>query len=178
MYRRRVDADVFVLRWPEEVDAVERLRHLGIPRLLLVEPGITPPSVTGCIEDWVRLPADDVDMRARLAALAERAARHPPAPIVEESGCLSHRGATVFLPPVDEQVARALIEHLGHPVSPEVLRARAWSDGGSETALRVHISRLRRRLAPLGLTIRSVRRRGYLIRDAEAVDTTSAAAAG
>ena len=147
MYLRRVDGDVFVLRWPEEVDAVERLRHLGIPRLLLVEHGITPPSVTGCIEDWIRLPADDVDMRARLAALHERAARHPPAPVVEESGCLWHRGATVFLSPVDEQVARALIEHLGHPVSAEELRACAWSDGGSDTALRVHISRLRRRLA-------------------------------
>jgi two-component system OmpR family response regulator len=178
MYRRWVDADVFVLRWPEEVDAVERLRHLGIPRLLLVEHGITPPSVTDCIEDWIRLPADDVDMRARLAALHERAARHPTTPIVEEHGCLSHRGATVFLPPVDEQVTRALIEHLGHPVSAEELRACAWSDGGSETALRVHISRLRRRLAPLGLAITSVRRRGYLIRDAEAVDATSAAAAG
>jgi biotin operon repressor len=178
MYWRRVDRDVFVLRWPEEVDAVERLRHLGIPRLLLVEPGVAPPSATSCIEDWIRLPADDVDLRARLTALAQRAARHPTAPVVEEHGCVSHRGGTVFLPPVDEQVARALIEHLGHPVSPEELRARAWSGGGSDTALRVHISRLRRRLAPLGLTISSVRRRGYLIRDAEPVDETSAAAAG
>jgi biotin operon repressor len=178
MYWRRVDGDVFVLHWPEEVEAVERLRHLGIPRLLLVEHGVTPPCVTGCIEDWIRLPADDVDIRARLAALHERAARHPPAPVVEESGGLSHRGTTVFLSPVEEQVARALIEHLGHPVSAEELRACAWSDGGSGTALRVHISRLRRRLAPLGLAIKSVRRRGYLILDAEAVDATLAAAAG
>jgi DNA-binding response OmpR family regulator len=84
----------------------------------------------------------------------------------------------VFLAPVAEQMARALIEHLGHPVSAEELRACAWSDGGSDTALRVHISRLRRRLAPLGLAITSVRRRGYVIREAEAVDATSAAVAG
>jgi len=178
MYSRRVDRDVFVLRWPEEVDAVERLGHLGIPRLLLVEPGVAPPRVTSCIEDWVRLPADDADLRARLAALGERGARHPAGPVVEEHGCLSHRGATVYLPPVDEHVARALVERLGQPVSVEELRTRAWPDGGSDTALRVHISRLRRRLAPLGLSISSVRRRGYLIRDAEAVDETSAAAAG
>lgn len=171
-----MERDVFVLRWPDEVDAVERLRHLGIPRLLLVEPGVAPPSVTSCIEDWIRLPADDVDLRTRLAALAERAARHPPAPVVEEYGCLSHRGVTVFLPPVDEQVARALIEHLGQPVSVEELRVRAWSDGGSDTALRVHISRLRRRLAPLGLSIASVRGRGYLIREAGTVDGTAATA--
>ena len=169
---------MFVLRWPEEVDAVERLRHLGTPRLLLVEPGVSPPIMTSCVEDWVRLPADDVDLRARLAALAERATRHPPAPVVEEYGCLSHRGVTVFLPPVDEQVARALIEHLGQPVSVEELRARAWSDGGSDTALRVHISRLRRRLAPLGLSIASVRRRGYLIRDAVNLDAPPAATVG
>jgi DNA-binding response OmpR family regulator len=173
-----VERDVFVLRWPDEVDAVERLGHLGIPRLLLVEPGVAPPSVTSCIEDWVRLPADDVDLRARLAALGERAARHPVAPVVAEHGCLSHRGATVFLPPVDEQVARALIERLGQPVSAEELRARAWPDGGSDTALRVHISRLRRRLAPLGLSIRSVRRRGYLISDGGTVDAVTAATSG
>jgi len=169
---------VFVLRWPDEVDAVERLGHLGIPRLLLVAPGVAPPRVTSCIEDWVRLPADDVDLRARLAALGERAARHPAGPVVEEHGCLSHRGATVFLPPVDEHVARALIERLGQPVSVEELRARAWPDGGSDTALRVHISRLRRRLAPLGLSITSVRRRGYLITDAGAVDAVTTAISG
>jgi len=173
-----VERDVFVLRWPDEVDAVERLGHLGIPRLLLVEPGVSPPSVTSCIEDWIRLPADDVDLRARVAALGERAARHPVAPVVEEHGCLSHRGATVFLPPVDEQVARALIERLGQPVSAEELRARAWPDGGSDTALRVHISRLRRRLAPLGLSIRSVRRRGYLISDGGTVDAVTTATPG
>ncbi|HMF81944.1 MAG TPA: helix-turn-helix domain-containing protein [Acidimicrobiia bacterium] len=171
-----MDREVFVLRWPEEVDAVERLRHLGIPRLLLVEPGVAPPNGTSCVEDWVRLPADDVDLRVRLAALAERAARHPPAPIVEDHGCLSHRGVTVILPPVDERVARALVEHFGLPVTVEELRARAWPDGGSNTALRVHISRLRRRLEPLGLAITSVRGRGYLIRDPETVDAMSATA--
>jgi DNA-binding response OmpR family regulator len=172
-----VTRDVFVLRWPEEAEAVKRLARLGIPRLLLVEPGVMPPTGTSCVEDWLRLPADDVDMRARLTALAERAARHPSVPVFEDYGCLSHRGATVFLPPVDEQVARALVEHIGKPVPVDELRARAWPDGGSDTALRVHISRLRRRLSPLGLAITSVRNRGYLIRDAGAVDPTTAAAA-
>jgi DNA-binding response OmpR family regulator len=168
---------VFVLRWPEEADAVERLARVGIPRLLLVEPGVMPPTGTSCLEDWLRLPADDVDIRTRLTALAERAARHPAAPVVEEHGCVTHGGSTAFLPPVDECVARALIEHFGHPVPAEELMARAWPDGGSDTALRVHICRLRRRLAPLGLTIRSVRNRGYLIRDAGAVDVTTPSAA-
>jgi two-component system, OmpR family, response regulator len=166
-----VNRDVFVLRWPEEADTVDRLARLGVPRLLLVEPGVAPPGGTSCVEDWLRLPADDVDIRARLAALAERATRHPTAPVVQEYGCLSHRGTTVFLPPVDERVARALVENLGHPVPTEELMSRAWSQGGSNAALRVHISRLRRRLAPLGLTITSVRAQGYLIRDA----TTDAA---
>jgi hypothetical protein len=29
-----------------------------------------------CDEDWIRLPAEDADVHARIAALAARAARH------------------------------------------------------------------------------------------------------
>jgi DNA-binding response OmpR family regulator len=173
-----VSKEVFALRWPEEADTVEKLARLGVPRLLLVEPGVAPPVSTSCIEDWLRLPADDVDMRARLAALAERAARHPTAPIVEEYGRLSHRDIAVFLPPVEERVARTLVEHLGHAVPAEELISRVWSEGGSNSALRVHVSRLRRRLAPLSLTITSLRGRGYLMRDATTTKAAMRSAAG
>ena len=41
---------------------------------------------------------------------------------------------------------------------------RAWPNGApTRNALDVHILRLRRRIAPLGLEVRTVRSRGYLL---------------
>jgi hypothetical protein len=94
-----MNKDVFVLRWPDEADEADRLASLGAPRLLLVEPGVAPPAETSCLVDWMRLPADDEDVRARVAALAERAARHPIVPVMDDYGQVSHGATTVFLPP-------------------------------------------------------------------------------
>ena len=46
----------------------------------------------------------------------------------------------------------------------EVLSKHAWPEGApTRNALDVHILRLRRRIAELGLEIRTVRSRGYLL---------------
>jgi DNA-binding winged helix-turn-helix (wHTH) protein len=161
-----IGADVVVLYWPDEADKVERV---GVPRLLLVEQGVAPPTVTSCLEDWLRLPAHDADIRARLVALAERAARHPAVTALDEHGQLSHRDATVFLSPIDQGLAEVLVANFGRPVATADLTARAWPQGGSGVALRVHVSRLRRHIAPLGLQIRSIRGYGYVLRDGPAV---------
>ena len=159
--------DVCVLCWPDQADEVDRLASLGTPRLLLVEPGVPPPAETSCVADWLRLPAEDQDMRARLAALSERAARHPSGPVVNEYGQLSHRGTTAFLSCIDERITKLLIANLGHAVPAEELAARVWTDDGTNETLRVHISRLRRRIAPLGLTITNIRGHGYVMREAD-----------
>src|SRR5437763_3254886 len=61
--------DVAVLHWPEEAPEAARLAAAGLPRLLLVDAGNDPPESDDCQEDWVRLPADDRDVAARLRAL-------------------------------------------------------------------------------------------------------------
>jgi len=167
--------DVCVLRWPDQADEAHRLASLGTPRLLLVEPGVPPPTETSCVADWLRLPVEDQDMRARLAALSERSLRHPIAPVVDDCGGVSYRGTTVFLPEVDERIARILIESFGRPVRNEELISRVWTEDASKGALRVHVFRLRHRLAPLGLTITSIRGHGYVMREAEATDTAAIA---
>jgi hypothetical protein len=165
--------DVVVLHWPDQADEAERLDHVGVPRLLLVAPGVTPPSGTSCLEDWLRLPADDADIRARLEALAARAARHPLMPALDEHGQLSYRGTRVFLSPIDQRVAEALLASFGRTVAGEQLIGSAWSHGATNRTLRVHISRLRSQLLPLGLTIRSMRRSGYRMCDAFTPDNSS-----
>jgi DNA-binding winged helix-turn-helix (wHTH) protein len=167
-----MDMDVRILRWPDQTDEADRLATLGTPRLLLVAPGVAPPTETSCVVDWLRLPANDEDLRARLAALAERAARHPSRPVVNEYGQLSHRGTTTFLSSIDQQITKLLTENFGHPVPAEELVSRVWTDDGTNEALRVHISRLRHRIAPLDLTITNIKGHGYAMREADTTSTT------
>jgi DNA-binding response OmpR family regulator len=51
-----------------------------------------------------------------------------------------------------------------------MLADRAWPTGvPTRNALDVHVLRLRRRIAPVGLEIRTVRSRGYLMQSREVV---------
>ena len=159
--------DVVLVRWPEEAPALDRLRVVGVPRLLLVDPEIAPPESIDTLEDWIRLPADDRDVRARVAALSARASRDGVAAEIDDDGLLRHRGEWVSLSPVERALAAALVERFGAVVGRETLARRAWPGGApTRNALDVHVLRLRRRIAPLGLELRTVRSRGYLMQAA------------
>jgi hypothetical protein len=160
-----ISRNIVIVSWPDQAHDRERLERQGAPRLWLVEPGVDPPIGESCLEDWLRLPADDADVRARLISLARRAEHHPSLPTIDDHGQLARNGAVVILSPLEHQIAAPLIEHFGDPVADDVLIASAWDRGGSEDTLRVHVSRLRRRLAPVGLKIVSVRAFGYVMRD-------------
>jgi DNA-binding response OmpR family regulator len=65
---------------------------------------------------------------------------------------------------VERSLAGALTERLGAVVGREPLAQRAWPGGlPTRNALDVHMLRLRRRLEPLGLEVRTVRSRGYVL---------------
>jgi Transcriptional regulatory protein, C terminal len=158
--------DVVVLSWPDQVDERERLDRLGLPHLWLVEPGADPPVAESCLEDWVRLPAGDLDVRSRLLSLTQRAVHHPSRPSVDEHGQLSHHGAVVLVSPLEQQLVAPLIANFGNAVSEDELIHAAWDEGGNGQTLRVHMSRLRHRLEPVGLTVTSIRGYGYVMRPA------------
>ena len=155
--------DVAVLRWPEEAGEAARLDRQGIPRLLLVENGEMPPPSGSCLEDWLVLPASDAEVEARLVNLARRAEHHPRPPTIDAFGQLTYRGRSRFLSPVEQRLAQTLIDNFGVIVGEQDLREKVWPDGATEQRLRVHVSRLRRRLLPIDLTIKCVRKTGYLI---------------
>ncbi len=158
--------DVVLLRWPEESVRRTELELVARPRLLLVEPNEPPPDCTDPLEDWIRMPADDRDVRARLRALVERAGVERPQ--LDDDGLLWFRGRWVSLSPVERALVEALLERFGAVTGRDALRKRAWPDGlPSRNALDVHMVRLRRRIAELSLEIRTVRSRGYLL---QAVD--------
>lgn len=157
--------DVELLRWPSERDKRERLRGRGAPRLLLIEGGSEPPTVTDLLEDWIRVPADRLDVRARITGLIRRA-DHPDRrlPEIDETGLLVYGTNRVTLPPTEARILGRLIEGFGTVVSREELVDSAWPSAPSDrNVLDVHLVRLRRRIAISGLQIRTVRSRGLLL---------------
>ena len=170
-----------MLRWPEEESRRARISQAGEPRLLLVPEGEDPPPVGDCLEDWIRVPAAENEVKARVEALAVRSKAHratnghrgdsaPPAgPVLDDFGVLRVNGSWVALPPLEARLAEALLQRLGAVTSREQLIRAGWPSGApGRNALDVHVLRLRRRLTPVGLAIRTVRSRGYLMEPAPA----------
>jgi len=160
-----IASDVPMLRWPAEADRRAHLATAGRPRLLVLEPGEPPPLVWDDLEDWVRTPADPVEVQQRMATLAERAAGVvAPAPAVDADGIVRWRGEWAAVPPIEARLLAALADRLGEVVRREDLVVAAWPQGlASDRTLDGRIKHLRRRLAPLGLVIRTVRGVGFLL---------------
>lgn len=143
----------------------DELRREGRPRLLLLEDGAPPPVGSDDFEDWIRVPAGEIDLRARVDGLRRRAeARVDPAPALDDDGVLRLGDRWVSLPPVEARLTGALLDRYGAVVSRDALARAGWPAGApGRNALDVHMLRLRRRLSPLALAIRTVRSRGYLL---------------
>ena len=137
----------------------------GEARLLLVEADEAPPTVTDCLEDWIRVPAPEEDVRARVDALTVRRQAHKhSAPGLDEDGVLRFRGRWASLPPLEARLTATLLQRFGAVVGRETLIRSVWPGGSpGRNALDVHVLRLRRRIVPLGLAVRTVRSRGYLL---------------
>ncbi len=159
---------VELVQWPTDEDLLAELRRQQRPRLVLVPAGIAPPLTVDVLEDWIRLPAPDADIDVRVSVLADRARGGSTAasPVIDENGLLRAGGAWVSLPPMEQRLMVALLDRYRAVVSREALARAGWPDGmPGRNVLDVHIVRLRRRLAPLGLVIRTVRSRGYLLEE-------------
>jgi DNA-binding response OmpR family regulator len=160
--------EVELVRWPTEEPRLAQVRHDGRPRLVLVPEGLAPPLSVDVLEDWIRLPAseDDVELRRRVLADRARASVGSETPALDENGLIRLGGRWVSLPPVEHRLVQVLLDRYQAVVSREALARAGWPDGiPGRNVLDVHIVRLRRRLAPLGLAIRTVRSRGYLLEE-------------
>ena len=157
--------DVVLVRWPGEAGRREQLAAHNAPRLLLVEGEALPPTAADCLEDWIRLPAADLEVSLRMGALAARAEHHVrAAPSLDVDGVLRFDNAWVPLPPVEARLTEALLRRFGAVVSRQALARAGWPEAApGRNALDVHMLRLRRRIGPLHLAIRTVRSRGYLL---------------
>lgn len=162
--------DVELVRWPSQRERRERLLAAGRPRLLLVEPDVPAPVVTDLAEDWVRLPAERADVQARVEGLLARLSHLDVVscieaqPRIDEWGVVRHGGKHVTLPPLEARLASVLITQFRCVTTRDQLTRAGWpGEDPGRNPLDVHILRLRRRVEPLGLRVRTVRSRGYLL---------------
>lgn len=157
--------DIALIQWPEEESRRSELANRSEPRLLLVAATAEPPSASDLLEDWVRLPAPEQDVRARVRSLEMRIKRHSPrTPRLGAQGILSRGSSSVDLTPLQARLAGRLIANIGEVVSRDQMIEAGWPDGKpTPNTVDVQMGRLRGRLAALGLVIRTVRSRGFLL---------------
>ena len=154
-----------MLRWPSDRRAREDLARRGRARLLIVAADAAPPVAADPLEDWVRETSGDLDVRARLEGLRLRLEQTLElVPELDADGVIRFGERWAPLPPVEARLTEALVRRFGAVVSRADLAAAGWPDGApGRNALDVHVLRLRRRLEPVRLAIRTVRSRGYLL---------------
>ncbi len=156
--------EIALVRFPSESVRLEHLRSTGAARLVLVEGDASPPVSNDLTEDWIRVPAHEADLLARTDGLRRRLEVDDEPPFLDADGLVHHGRRWVSIPPMEVRLLEALLENLGSVVAREELSSRTWPEGPKgRNALDVHMLRLRRRLETVGLAIRTVRSRGYLL---------------
>lgn len=133
-------------------------------RLLIVERDSTPPVCADVREDWIRVPAPRTDVEARIDTLRARALLDR-VPHLDAEGIIRLADRSVAVSPSESALLEVLVLDFGAVVSREALRAKLSDQDreASRNALDLHIKRLRRRIRPLGLTIRTAWGHGYVL---------------
>lgn len=165
---RRLSAaapEVSVLEWPAQ-DALRRqMARFGTPRMLLVAPGVAPPELLDDREDWLRVPAEPLDVLYRAAALGRRPVAAPPVVALDDDGLLRVGETWLALSEGQVPVVRLLLDHLDRVVPFEDIGAAYAAVGGSDhpASVRTLLTRLAGRLRMAGLELTTVRRRGVVL---------------
>lgn len=143
---------VALLRWPRDEEQRRALADGGTPRLLLIDPGQPLPELDDD-EDFIRLPADERDVSARLRQLGLAGLR----PRLDGRVLRNGRG-TVVLSERQAAVVALLLAADGTLVP----RAGVVAAFGGR-AVGDAVYRLRKALRPLGLEIYCATNRGYVL---------------
>jgi hypothetical protein len=158
--RSEIDGVVLV-RWPEDAARAIELAHVGAPRLFLVATGEEPPETSDELCAWVRVPAHERDVQARIVELRSRAS--VARPILGDHGVLWRGTRWVALSPIETRLTAAFVARPGRVLSRARLEKTGWPDGSpNERSVDARIKGLRRRIAPIGMRIHTVRGQGYI----------------
>lgn len=161
---RPAEGHVFVLRWPDDASWRETATARGDACLLLVAEGAEPPAGWGPLEDWLREPASAEELASRKASLGRRWAAEQPVHL-DEDGLLRRGDAWIALAPLELRLLDLLLPRRDEIVSRDEAHAALYDGGPARPARLIDatVRRLRRRVAPLGLTIHTIRATGFLL---------------
>jgi hypothetical protein len=160
----RFDAPVLVW-WPDEAHKLATLREAGRLRLVVVQDGAEPPISGDPLEEWVRS-SDSASIPDRIAGLVARAEPFL-APSLDASGVLRIGARWTPLSENEIPIARRLVDDFGSivPIGEIAVEAASESPAVSSApaALRQRMRRLRNRVRKVGLDLRVVPSRGYIL---------------
>jgi DNA-binding response OmpR family regulator len=138
----------------------------------LIAPKTPPPECTDCLEHWVRLPAAEADLDARLHALQTRRPSHT-IPSVDEHRVLRRDSQPALVGPFEHKLAAILLDNLGEVVATAAIERKLdYQPDTRRRSLRVHLCRPRTRIASFGLSISCIRAVGYMMHRDVAVAAT------
>ena len=152
-----------------------RARGSGTPVILLTARGDTDDRVAGLdagADDYLVKPFEMDELAARIRALSRRRAlEYGPEETIgslvfdRSARRLSVEGQVLDLPRRELAVFECLVDRRGRLVSKSQLTDHVYGIGADveESAVEPHISRLRKRLAPHGVLIKSARGLGYML---------------
>ncbi|MCB1354663.1 MAG: response regulator transcription factor [Rhodobacteraceae bacterium] len=162
------------------MDGIEVLRALrrrgdGTPVILLTARSETAERVAGLdagADDYLTKPFEMDELEARLRAMARRknlefAARDTLGPLVfDRSGRqLLQDDQPLDIPRKEIATLECLLERRGRLVSKSQLISHVYGIGSDadDSAIEPHVSRLRKRLEPFGIRIKTARGLGYML---------------
>lgn len=157
-----------------------RLQKIPLPILILTARDRIDDRVKGIeqgADDYLTKPFELKELEARVQALVRRCYGGFQSEIAIgrlSLDTLEHRiranGAPLFLPPREYALLEILMIQAGKVVAKEKMAQRlaVQGDGLADNAIEVYIHRLRKRLEPYGLFIRTLRGLGYMLENSDA----------
>jgi two-component system response regulator TctD len=163
-----------------EVLAAGRADGLATPVLILTARGTVGDRVLGLntgADDYLPKPFDLDELEARVRALGRRRGDAPPPAMPAElrvgnlrldrtSGAVYHGAEVLEVTPREAALLQALMARPGHAVTKERLFGLVFP-GETDVqveAVEVVVYRLRKKLAPTGVTLMTLRGLGYLVK--------------